>query len=53
MVSLCYEKFQNTNADTREVKMDQCIQKWRKVFAYVDSQELMDSYTNFYKKTKK
>jgi hypothetical protein len=53
MVGQCYEKFQDVGGDAREGKIDQCIQKWRRVFSYMDSPELIESYTKFYKKTKK
>lgn len=37
MVELCYRNFQSADVDTRETKMDQCIEKWKKVFAYMNS----------------
>ena len=32
--------------------MRTCISKWKKVFAHLESQRLLDSYTAFFKRIK-
>jgi hypothetical protein len=50
MLSFCYER--NQLAPDREQRIDTCMQKWRSLYAYLDSEELMDSYTQFYRQIK-
>ena len=36
----------------REKLMDICVGKWRKVYGYLGSEEMLHSYEEFFKKSK-
>jgi ketol-acid reductoisomerase len=52
MLSFCYERNVGSGLQ-REQAMDTCMQKWKAIYNYMDSEELMDSYTAFYRQIKK
>jgi hypothetical protein len=47
-LSYCYEHNQNASSN-RQQRMDTCMQKWKNLYAHLDSSEVMDSYTLFFR----
>ncbi len=47
-LSYCYELTQNATSN-RQQRLDTCMQKWETLHAYLDSTEIMDSYTLFFR----
>lgn len=47
MLAHCYEFSRDA------MQLEKCMQKWKKIYDYIDSDELMDSYTRFYRDIKK
>lgn len=48
-LSACYELVRSTGAE-RIKQMDVCMQKWNRAFQFVDSEDLLQSYTAFFRR---
>lgn len=53
MLNNCYQRTLTVPEAERSSKIDTCLSKWRKVYFHLDSQEALDSYTDFYQAIRK
>lgn len=52
MVTHCYQLGEGKGSNhEREARMETCVQKWRTVYEYLDSEQLLHAYSDFFRKT--
>lgn len=48
----CYQRYQD-QPKHREQNMDRCMEKWKNIYSYLGSSQMMDEYTLFYRQIRK